>query len=92
MDTALTIIGIVVGILVPFVGWIFKTVVDLKACNEKNVAQHEAFNSSCSTCRYNFEGRLANNEKESDRRFSSIEKFMESITQKIDKLLSEGHR
>ena len=98
MDTStiLTVLGIIVGIMIPVIGWLFKTTIGLKADvqseSQKNQAQHDSFDDACETCRHNFECRMANADKESDRRFTAIEKWMESINTKIDKLLSEGHK
>jgi uncharacterized protein HemX len=81
------VLVIVCGLLVAAVCWLAKTVVqhssDLAALQAKDQAEEQA----CKDCRAEMDRRIDDSKQETDRRFSEIKDWMESIAKKLDRVL-----
>jgi hypothetical protein len=93
MDTGtiVQIIGVVLVLLVPICGWLISTVIsqgkELAAQEAANQIQFKATANSCQECQKNFDRRICDGSKESDRRFAEITEWLKKIEEKLDKAL-----
>jgi hypothetical protein len=83
------VLVIVCGLLVAAVCWLAKTVVqhssDFAALQAKDQAKEQA----CKDCRAEMDRRIDDSKQETDRRFSEIKDWMESIAKKLDRVLEQ---
>jgi len=93
-NTIVQILGILVLILVPACGWLISAVIsqgkELSAQEASNVVKFKSCENSCQECQKNFDRRINDNNKESDRRFSELTEWLRSIDTKLDKVLQKG--
>lgn len=96
MDTAtiVQIIGVVLALLIPICGWLINTVIsqgkELAAFDAANQIQFKANENSCDECRKNFDRRISDGNKESERRFTELVEWLKKIEDKLDKVLQRS--